>query len=222
MREHSETFFKLVDMFHSLKTKIDQEEKMNHSNNVNITFMAHGSIIDPMIPASCLLPLPSITDVVLYSPWNCGIRADAAYRIATGKMTPKNRISLKETKGQMVPNIMLTPLRPEDQVWKRHQYLSELFGPPGRNHIVIQYELKGKRSCDSSDVIPFSVVTLALSLVLMFSRFSATLHLAACLCDKGQKLDKDDLKDQYACTTDNTTMTCSEFGLLKIITLFTD
>ncbi|XP_022625658.1 uncharacterized protein LOC111239973, partial [Seriola dumerili] len=61
----SEAFFSLVDMFHLVKEKLDEEEKKNHSNIVDITFLAHGSITDSMIPASCLLPLPTITDVVL-------------------------------------------------------------------------------------------------------------------------------------------------------------
>lgn len=91
--EHSEsdTFFNLVDMFHFLKEKIDDEEKKNHSNKVDVAFLAHGSIRDPLVPVSCLLPLPTITDVVLYSPWNCVMHADAAYGVATGKMTPHDR-----------------------------------------------------------------------------------------------------------------------------------
>ncbi|KAK2894306.1 hypothetical protein Q8A73_016790 [Channa argus] len=93
LRENSESeiFSKLVDMFDFLKAKIDEEEKKNHSNNVDITFWAHGSIRLPMIPACCLLPLSSITDVVLYSPWNCVTVTDVTYGVATGKIKPQHR-----------------------------------------------------------------------------------------------------------------------------------
>ncbi|GLD50629.1 uncharacterized protein AKAME5_000380100 [Lates japonicus] len=239
LRENSESeaFFSLVDMFHLLKEGIDKEEKKNHSNEVDITFLAHGAITDPMIRASCLLPLPTITDVELHSPWNCVITADAGYGIATGKMKPQDRAfyrrkkgkipddnhhtmktpdhwnSMKETveKNQEIPNIILSPFKlPEDGYWKEFEILTNKHGPPGRNRIAIPYILPEKRISDSSERVPFYVVTLALSLALFFSRFTAKLHLAACLGDRsaGQKLDKEYLAKQYACSIEEIIM-CS-------------
>ena len=92
VNSESDAFSQLVDMFNFLKKHIDEEEKKDHSNNVHIMFDAHGSIRDSMIPASRLLPLPSITDVILYSPWNCVITADVAYGVATGRMKPQHSI----------------------------------------------------------------------------------------------------------------------------------
>lgn len=131
---------------------------------------------------------------------------------------PTHWNSLKKAGGQMIPNIMVSPLQSEDDAWKRYKYLSEHRGPPGRNRILIQYKLKGKRRSDPSDTVPFSVVTLALSLVLLFSRFTATLHLAACLGDrtKANTLDKEYLQEQYACTAGNVGMTCSKLDKFKI------
>ncbi|XP_019218908.1 uncharacterized protein LOC102079504 isoform X2 [Oreochromis niloticus] len=238
LRENSEsgTFRKLSDMFDFLKSKIDEEEKKNHDDTVDIIFVAHGSIRDSMIPASCLLPLPTITDLVLYSPWNCATTPEVTYGIATGKMRPEHRIfyrdfplpfvfhsvtvvykqqppnlpdcwnSLKKVGGRMIPNIIVSPLRPYDGVWERFKSLSTKYGPPGRNHIVIPFILPGE-----SESVPFSVVALALSLVLLSSRFKATVHLDTCLSDKstGQKSDRKYLQEQYYCTEDNTGMTCS-------------
>ncbi|XP_072225622.1 uncharacterized protein [Leuresthes tenuis] len=235
--EESKTFFRLVDMFHFLKGKIDEEEKNNHTNTVDVTFVAHGAIIDSMIPASCLLPLSSISDIILYSPWNCVITADAAYGVATGRIRPQHREflcsskrckvagkehrpsklpkewnSMKKAGNQKVPNINLSPLKvPEDGAWNRFEVLKDEHGEPGRNRIVIPFILP-EGSSDQGESVPLSMVTLALSLVLMFSRFQVTLHLTACLGkeSKRMKLDEDALKKQYAYTINNTAMTTSE------------
>ncbi|XP_033501105.1 uncharacterized protein LOC117268614 [Epinephelus lanceolatus] len=226
----SEAFSKLLDLFYFLKRHIDEEEKKNHSNSVDITFVAHGAIRDSMIPASCHLPLSSVTDVVLYSPWNCTMDANVAYSVATGRIKPQHRVftcntkdgcqipkekhqpmnlpdhwnSLKKAGDQMIPNITLSPLTPQDGFWEGFQSLSKKYGEPERNRIVIPYVLP-------AGSVSFSVVTLALSLVLFFSRFQATVHLIACLGDQsaGRKFDRDYLRTQYACTVDNTIMTSS-------------
>ncbi|XP_047213800.1 uncharacterized protein LOC124864845 [Girardinichthys multiradiatus] len=227
VNSESDTFTKLVDMFNLLKTHIVAEEKKNHRNTVDITFVAHGSIGDFMIPASCLLPLASIRDVVLYSPWNC-VTCGLAYGIASGRLKPEHRIfycskkdgctvpdqmhrpknlpdhwnSMKKAGDQMIPNITVSPLRPDDGVWKSFESLTKKHGSVGRNRIVIPFILPGKEA----ESFPFSVVTLALSLVLLQSRFKATVHLDACLSDRsvGQKLERSYLDQQYACAIDST------------------
>ncbi|XP_014869966.1 uncharacterized protein LOC106934515 isoform X1 [Poecilia latipinna] len=235
-KAQSKIFSKLVDMFQFLKEKLDEEEKKNHSNEVDITFVAHGAITDSMMPASCLLPLPTVSDVVLYSPWNCYLEATAAYGIATGKIQPVHREfhctpgcgckvpddghrpkrlpdgwnSMKKAGNQEIPNIIVSPLKsPEDGVWKKFEMLESRHGNPGRNHILIPLILP---STGPNETIPLPVVTLALSLVLMFSRFQATLHLTVCLGKRSveMKLDEEALKQQYACTINFTVMTSAE------------
>ncbi|XP_043957416.1 uncharacterized protein LOC122822635 [Gambusia affinis] len=234
LRENSEssTFSKLADMFNFLKTHIAAEEKKDHGDAVDVVFMAHGSIRDFMIPASCLLPLASIRDVVLYAPWNC-VTCNLGYAIATGRLQPQHRVfyctkklgctvpdekhrpvklpdrwnSMKQAGDQMIPNISVSPLRPDDGIWKRFESLTKKHGSVGRNRIVVPFIFPGKES----DSVPFSVVTLALSLVLLQSRFKATVHLDACLGDQsvGQKFDKSYLEQQYACAIDGTGLACS-------------
>ncbi|MEQ2215962.1 hypothetical protein XENOCAPTIV_008602 [Xenoophorus captivus] len=208
LRQNSHTFIKLVDIFNFLKKHIDEEEKKDHSDIVDITFVAHGAIGDFMIPASCLLPLASIRDVVLYSPWNCvTCGALLTYAIASGRLKPEHRNSVKKAGDQMIPKITVSPLRPDNGVWKSFESLREKYGPPGRNRIVIPFILPGKEA----ESFPFSVVTLALSLVLLQSRFKATVHLDACLGDRsvGQKLDREYLEKQYSWAPDGTGMKCS-------------
>lgn len=232
----SEAFFHLVNMFHYLKEHIDEENEKDHSNDIDITFVAHGAITDSMIPASCLLPLSSITDVILYSPWNCVISADVAYGVATGHMNPQHRVficsseycrvrneghwptnlpnhwnSMKNAGGQMIPNITLSPLYPpKDGAWERFVFLQDTCGPPGRNRVVIPFILPFIFSAESASSVrvPFFVVTLALSLVLLLSRLKATVHLAACLgkISARTNLYEEYLKQQYAYTINNTMM----------------
>lgn len=234
LRENSErgTFCGLVDMFHFLKKHIDEEEKKGHGRSVDITFVAHGAIRDSLIPACYLLPLPSITDLLLYSPWNCVMNVDAVFGVATGLMKPQHRVfktrdgtqisdrqlgqlpnswnSMKKAGAQMVPNIILSPLKSEqDGVWRSFEFLTKKYGGPERNRIVIPFILP--TGSDSFQSVPLFLVMLALSLVLMSSRFQATVHLAACLGDQSihHKFDKKYLKTQYACTADNTVMSSS-------------
>lgn len=234
----SSVFFKLIDMFYLLKEKIVEEEKKTHSNEVDITFLAHGMITETMIPASYLLPMAPVTDVVLASPWNCYLSAQAAYFIATGLMKPEDRAffcsgggnckipdgqhhptklpnswnSLKKAGDQLIPNIILSPVqKPGDDAWKCFESLTNKHGQPGRNHLIIPFILPGEKNFSSSDRVPFFIVTLALSLVLLFSRFHATIHLTACLGKMSSqlKLNKEYLEEQYAYTINETFMTTS-------------
>ncbi|XP_028268117.1 uncharacterized protein LOC114440048 [Parambassis ranga] len=241
LRENSESkaFFNLIDIFNLVQKHIDEEDEEDHTNTVDITFVAHGAIENPMIPARCLLPLSSLKDVVLYSPWNCVLTADAAYGIATGKIMPWHRVfvckarnscripdeqhrprnvpdgwnAMKKAEYQMIPNIVVAPLRiPKDGAWNRFEVLAGEHGQPGRNRIVIPFILPEGIKI----VIPFFVVTLALSVVLIFSRFRATLHLAACLgkYNRNGRLDEASLNMQYSYAVDNTAMTCS-YAMLR-------
>ncbi|XP_007562155.1 uncharacterized protein LOC103144920 [Poecilia formosa] len=234
LKEKPSTFYQLVDMFNFFKKHINEEEKKNHSDTVDITFVAHGSIGDFMIPASCLLPLASIRDVVLYAPWNCvSGGAEITHAIATGRLKPQHRVfycykkdgcpvpdekhrpvklpdrwnSMRQAGDQMIPNISVSPLRPDDGVWKSFESLTKKYGPIGRNRIIIPFIVPEEKA----EIVPFSVVTLALSLVLLQSRFKATVHLDACLTDisVGQKFDREYLEKQYACAADGTGMMCS-------------
>ncbi|XP_041634219.1 uncharacterized protein LOC121503743 [Cheilinus undulatus] len=239
LKENSESraFFKLVDMFCFLHEEINKKRTKIDKENIDITFLAHGCIKESMIQASCLLPLPTIEDVILYSPWNCLLIADAAYAIATGRIEPQHRIfgcrkhkgceipdkdhqptnlhnhwnSMKKAGAQKIPNIHVSPLTTDDGAWKRVVELQVQQGQPGRNRILVPYMLPGETG--SSDTIPFYVVTLALSMVLHFSSLKATVHLAACLGRATTLSDQDYLDEQYCYTIDGTFMT----SLLKML-----
>ncbi|XP_062267068.1 uncharacterized protein LOC133973315 [Platichthys flesus] len=227
-----QTFLRLVDLFRLMKDKIkkSQEEKSNDEDiEVDIIFVAHGSIRDSRIPASCLLPTSNIQDVLLYSPWNCVINALAAYGIATGLMQPGHRRfncrpnrgceipneghkprklpdvwnSMKEA--GLIPNIMVTTLKhPEDCAWNGFVYLTGKYGSPRRGRILVPFILGGLKV-----TIPFCIVTWGISLVLSFFGIKATVHLAACLGDRStkQKFPREFLEGQYSYTIDNTGMT---------------
>lgn len=110
----------------------------------------------------------------------------------------------------MIPTIWVSPLHPEDGLLKAYESLSETHGPPGRNRIFIPFMLPGQGR------VPFSVVTLALSLVLLSSRFRATVHLGACLSELSADVTVDEasLQQQYAYTIHDTVMTVSD-GMLN-------
>ncbi|XP_069371596.1 uncharacterized protein [Paralichthys olivaceus] len=230
----SETFFKLVDLFKLMQKEImqksdeDESDDEDDESEVDIIFVAHGSIRDSKIPASCLLPLSNIKDVLLYSPWNCLLAAPAAYDIATGLIQPNHRKFLCNTKSgceipherhvpgklpddwnsmkeaDQIPNIMVSTLRvPQDGAWRAVVRLTEEYGKPGRGRVVIPFILPGL-----TVRIPFYIVTWVMSLVLSFFQIQATVHLAACLGDKStKKFSRGFLEEQYSYTIDNSAMT---------------
>ncbi|KAL7378775.1 hypothetical protein ABVT39_018566 [Epinephelus coioides] len=245
IKSRCQTFLKLIDKFNFLKQALDEEkEKLVNKDNIHITFVAHGSIEQEMIPANTLLPLHTIKDVVVYSPWNCAINADVAYGIAKGTIEPQHRLfrcteedacqipdeghrptnlpnhwnSMKTAaaKRQMIPNILVSPLRkPKDGAWERFMFLQEKHGRPGINRIVIPFILPDEWDDDVSRV-PFSVVITTLSQVLKSSGYRATVHLAACLGKRSARtnLHEGYLKEQYACTINNTAMITSDEMLI--------
>ncbi|XP_030636213.1 uncharacterized protein LOC115817109 [Chanos chanos] len=107
------------------KSYQDEMEKRLHYGLIHIVFVAHGRITGNRVPASRLLPLKSIDDVVLYSPWNCSIDAKVAAGIALGTIDPDSRAfhpigntpypiptdwnSMRRAGPTMVPEIVVSP-----------------------------------------------------------------------------------------------------------------
>lgn len=111
---------------------------------------------------------------------------------------PNHWNSLKRAGDQMIPNIMLSPLRPPEDC-QRFESLAKNHGGPGRNRLIIHYMRPGCWRYGFSESVPFFIITLALSLVLSTSRLKATGHLTACLTDRSadQECDEDYLEQQY-------------------------
>ncbi|KAJ0070622.1 hypothetical protein NL108_016895 [Boleophthalmus pectinirostris] len=233
----SEHFLHLIDVFYHLKSALQREKKKRRRKDprrlIDVVFVAHGWISDSLMFSNLLLPLPSLQEVVLYEPWNCVIDATAAYGIATGYIEPKHRSfvcwggcqyrgfvhehypdglpadwnHLRASRGEPIPEIWVETLRrPVDPAWGCFKIL--------RSHCKIRHErvvvpfiLPGHKELK----MPFTVVTLALSLALLFTRLKARLHLAACLGrDKPLlELDRLLLQAQYCYTLDHTMMRCT-------------
>ncbi|XP_073349711.1 uncharacterized protein [Pagrus major] len=226
--------FELVAMGKFLIEELKKKKEIDR-RDIDIIFAAHGEIGSFMLPASCLMPLPSIRDVVLYSPWNCAINADVVYGVATGSIQPQHRgffcmpqrcpvpdyfhqptnlpnrwNSMRAAEGSRIPNISVSPLKePQDPAWNGVVFLQDRFGAPGRNRVLIPFTRQGWMG--SFEKIPFLVVTLVLSAVLEAFDCRATIHLAACLSrSEGATLNEDELRRQYEYTIDHTIMGSSE------------
>lgn len=238
-QDNKEVYLDLLHLFSWVVQCVENrcEEKENKEDSiraVDITFVAHGAIKDKTIPASSLLPMSTIEDVLLYSPWNCIITAEAAYGIATGQLQPSQREfhclktkcridhnsssspqhvpttlpnhwnSMRKSRSE-IPNIEVGTLLQKEYALAAYLDLTERYGRNGRSRIVIPFWLKGKEV-----TLPFYVVTKVLALVLYVFKMRATVHLAACLGDQSQnKFDRNFLATQYSYTIDNTYMTPS-------------
>nr|XP_029134549.1 uncharacterized protein LOC114920590 [Labrus bergylta] len=221
--------FKLMDIFYYIKQMLDEKKEYTDRENIDIIFVAHGLIEEPLMTASSLLPLSTIEDVILYSPWNSVIDSKVAYGIIKGSLQPHHRTfgcakhcrcqnhnnhqptklppywnSMKNAGAGRIPNIIVGPLKSVDPAWNHMVELREIYGQPGTNRVFIPYRFQMK--------IPFYVVTLALSLVLFIFPFRATVHLAACLGRSSQTLSGQGeyLNQQYSYTIDGTYMSSKE------------
>ncbi|XP_043957415.1 uncharacterized protein LOC122822634 [Gambusia affinis] len=236
LRENAESdvFCHLVNLTKFIAQKLNEEaakkKKDWERKKIELVFLAHGSIVDWSLPAICLMPLPSITDVLLYSPWNCLLYPEAAYSIATGSIQPGDRLfgctnsdlcpfppaahaafnlphswnSMRNTGFQSVPVIMVSPVaKLGDAAFAAFTALAAHFGEPAANRYLIPFLVP------FIDEVPFFIVTLAMSLVLCFAGYEATVHLAACLgkSSRNAVMQEEYLRGQYAYTVDNTGMT---------------
>ncbi|XP_030264020.1 uncharacterized protein LOC115575815 isoform X1 [Sparus aurata] len=155
----------LVDMYRCLVEEFNKKEKLD--KDFDIIFVAHGEIDSFMFSANYLMPLPSIRDVVLYSPWNCAINADVAYGVATGSIQPHHRVffripqqgcpvpdyvdppdklpndwnSMSEAGGSRIPRILLSPLKDPNQ---KPEVPGEKPGDPAWNHVVFLQDRLGE------------------------------------------------------------------------------
>lgn len=232
----TKVFLRLVDVFQMVKTELDKErKKKKRVREIEITFVAHGGIPESMISASLLMPLPTILDVVLYSPWNSTIDAKVAYGIAAGTIEPKYRKfccerschfpsgthnhtpsplpagwnRMRAAQGQTIPNIKVKSMvAPKDGAWNEFVYLKDALGLPDYDRVVIPFILPRNMVIE----VPFAVVTLALALVLLFSQMRARVHLAACLSKVSADTNLQDwyLRQQYAYTVDHTRMSTTD------------
>lgn len=232
---NSVAFFTFVNIFNLVEEeikKIKEETEEEGEGEIDIVFLAHGCITEALIPSSCLLS-SCIKDVLLYSPWNCAINSYTAYGIASGRILPQHREfhcqgrtclipdsghqptrlpndwnRMRNARGGWIPNIMVSPVgKPSDGAWEDFMYLTDEFGIPDRKRVVIPFILPGNVDVD----VPFFVVTLALSVILFFTRLKATVHLSACLSKMSEdtELDVNFLISQYSYTIDKTFMSCS-------------
>lgn len=80
LRFYLERLIYILDDFHKHQGK-----------HIDTVFVAHGRTVAEFMPAGGLVPVPTIHDTILYSPWNCKIDGSAAYSIAQGSINMINR-----------------------------------------------------------------------------------------------------------------------------------
>ena len=54
---------------------------------IDLTFLAHGKVVDPLVPCSLYHLNDHVQSITLYEPWGCALHATAAYGILTGTIT---------------------------------------------------------------------------------------------------------------------------------------
>lgn len=206
----------LTFFYRTFKSTVEKKVR-DHKGKMDIVLVSHGKITGKFVPANGLLPPPNIVDTILYSPWNCKINSYAAYGIATGHISPQNRTfseaqtipipnnwnKLSVSSYPDIPDIILSPIRKSENVWVHFDSLLNDCSRKDRS-IILPYLCP--KEGDFLPQIPLYVVNFALSYILSILNTRGTIHLAACLGRKNQKVDERICQRQYAYTTDETIM----------------
>ncbi|XP_072534773.1 uncharacterized protein [Salminus brasiliensis] len=187
---------------------------------LHIVLVGDGSFTDQIHPVIWLVPLDTISDTVLYSPWNCSIDAKVAYGISTGGIQPKHR-AFRRRSPEMehqerppnwncmraqyqnhIPEIILGPKRTfSDDVRQLGDIANVKELLKKHNRLVILYEL--------NDGLPLYQIIGVIAFLLRFMPpYKATIHLAAGLEYRGPASPNVQmLREQYAYTPEGTMMT---------------
>ncbi|XP_048035676.1 uncharacterized protein LOC125261123 isoform X3 [Megalobrama amblycephala] len=195
-------------------------------NDIDIVFVGHGRIVDQFMPAGGLVPTPTITDTILYSPWNCSIDPNAAFGIAQGFIQVANR-EFHNTNANMVnyepnplpqrwnsmrgslqniPGILLAPVTPADNAWAPLLEFWSNRTMEIEDRVIMPYVVP-QDQVNAFGEIPLYIFIFAASVILMDHGKTATVHLVACLGRGGSIPMPAEWRTQYAYTSDGTYMT---------------
>ncbi|KAL7873940.1 hypothetical protein SRHO_G00049100 [Serrasalmus rhombeus] len=191
---------------------------------LHIVLVGDGSISDQIRPTDWFVPLDTITDTILYPPWNCAIDAKVAYGISTGRILPEHRVfrngkpqePLPERWNSMagqqttgVPEIILGPMRNDaDWIMKLTALADWMALLKDHRRLVIPYPPGGVLA-DWLPVVPLDRIIAVIAFLLkIIPPYKATVHLAAGLQYRGTTpADVEMWQDLYTHTPNSTVMT---------------
>ncbi|KAL7873941.1 hypothetical protein SRHO_G00049110 [Serrasalmus rhombeus] len=213
-------------------------DQRSEDGELHIVLVGKGSISDQIHPADWFVPLDTITDTILYPPWNCAIDAKVAYGISTGSILPEHRVFKTRFQGPLperwnsmaaqqttgVPEIILGPMRNDaDSITKLSDLAEWKVLLKYRNRLIIKYQPGGVFANWLPEVALYKIIGVIAFLLRIFKK-KATIHLAAGLEYNGTTpLNERKLQEQYAYTKSGNVMsTRSRLSIpnLKLSTLY--
>ncbi|XP_067252475.1 uncharacterized protein [Chanodichthys erythropterus] len=238
----------ILNTYDSSHIHIPEHLTSPDGRHIDIVIVSHGRIVDQFMPAGVLVPKPTIRDTILYSPWNCFINSNAAFGIAQGNIqvedrelcNMRNRVycdpdplpnhwNSMQGSRHNIPLILLSPVTPEQKVWKLFQKLWKNRGLNIKDRVIFPY-LVPQDQVKAYGEIPLLILISAISVILLVHGKTATVHLAACLGRARSPAMPEEWRRQYAYTSDQTYMTVNlrddkrnvNMDLLKALRLLFD
>ena len=177
-----------------------QEEDEEVDIHMDVTFIAHGTIVSPKLPCSLhyvrypevtLSPVfPSLKSITLYEPWGCAIDAKVVYGIATGLIEidnvqysdevlphePRNFNTLPNN-DTLIPMVIFTPVKTNDDAYRQLLEIADILNENRRGRVILYFQSPGT----SLPEIPLCQLTNALDMMSYITGISLNLHVAACL-----------------------------------------
>ncbi|XP_049336880.1 uncharacterized protein LOC125802540 [Astyanax mexicanus] len=207
------------------------------SGELHIVLVGEGSFNNQVCPAELLIPGDSITDTILYSPWNCSIDANVAYGIATGDLqlqhrhfwnnqameqqqpqVPDHWNSIRAQHQEFVPEIILGPITANADLITA---LADWINLYNRNRIIIPYAAGGNLAHWLPSVPLYQIIGAIAVLLKIIPPHKATIHLAADLeYGEAAQPNVERLNAQYVYTPAGTVMTTQNMQFTEFPRLY--
>ena len=196
-------------LFKFVLTKVQQQQEKHKEGDINdmegdindmdVTFIAHGAIVNPKLPCSLyyvrpeLTPSPavsSIKSITLYEPWGCAIDALVALGIATDLIDieaveysdqvlpqePRNFNTLPND-NTVIPMVIFTHVKTNEDAYRDLLRVADRLNVNPRGLVIPYFQSPGT----SLPEIPLWELTNVLDVISYITGISFKLHVAACL-----------------------------------------
>ena len=203
----------LATIFNVVYTKVqEQQRKDEEEKTVNdfmdVTFIAHGTIMNPKLPCTLyymkspldtVLPYASgVNSINLYEPWGCAIDASVVYGIATG-LIDTNTVQYTDVVLPSIPSsfnklpndnthipiVVFTHVRTDEGAYQQLMELSTAINAKPRG-LVIPY-FQSPFDTDLPE-IPLWALCNVLDVTGFLTSISINIHVAACFTTRDASL----------------------------------
>ena len=190
----------IARIFKFVKQKIeeDQDKKKKKERIVDLTFLAHGHVQNPLFPCTLHYLNERAEFIKLYVPWGCLLEATAAYGICTGMINvnnvqysdvvlpaiPSDWNTLPKDYTQ-IPEVVFTPVNTDEGVYKALMNIASVIQGSARGLVIPYFNPPGVTFLPT---VPLWALSNAVAIVGSLLKMRFRIHIASCLFPKDEAI----------------------------------